>query len=211
VTGSRSPRKPVLVACLAAAVQPATLSSVQPQWVIETGHGTMSPVTSRQPHNNGRHARPDPPSGVRSLPLSPDPPRQHADASLGELVREAATHFSTLFRAEVELAKAEVTAEVRKGVKGSVFFVLALTILIFSLFFLFIAVAQVLAIWLPQWAAFSIVFGLMVVASAVFALLGWRRVRSIRKPERTISSVRDTGVVLTRRHAHQHGAEQPRG
>lgn len=144
------------------------------------------------------------------MPLSPDPPRQHADASLGELVREAATHFSTLFRAEVELAKAEVTAEVRKGVKGSIFFIVALTILIFSLFFLFIAVAQVLAVWLPQWAAFSIVFALMVVVAAGFGLLGWRRVRSIRKPERTISSVRDTGAALTRRRAHQHSADLPR-
>ncbi|MGH4009517.1 MAG: phage holin family protein [Pseudonocardiaceae bacterium] len=170
----------------------------------------MSPVTSRQPPSHGRHARPDLPSGVRSLPLSPDSPRHHADASLGELVREAATHFSTLFRAEVELAKAEVTAEVRKGVKGSIFFIVALAILIFSLFFLFIAVAQVLAVWLPQWAAFSIVFCLMLAVAAIFGLLGWRRVRSIRKPERTISTVRDTGAVLTRRRAYQHGADQPR-
>jgi hypothetical protein len=131
---------------------------------------------------------------------------QLADAPLGELVRDAATHFSTLFRAEVELAKAEVTAEVRKGAKGSVFFIIALSIVLFSLFFLFITLAQILAIWLPQWAGFGIVFGLMVVSAAVFALLGWRRVRSIRKPERTISTVRDTGVALTRRrsqHRHQ--------
>src|ERR687893_136656 len=66
----------------------------------------MWPVTSREPSGNGRHARPEIPSGTR-LPLSPEPSRQHAEASLGELVREAATHFSTLFRAEVELAKAE--------------------------------------------------------------------------------------------------------
>jgi hypothetical protein len=92
-----------------------------------------------------------------------------------------------------------VTAEVRKGVKGSIFFVLALTILLFSLFFLFIAVAEVLAIWLPQWAGFSIVFGLMLVASGGCALLGLRRMRSIRKPERTISTVRETGAALARR------------
>jgi membrane protein implicated in regulation of membrane protease activity len=99
----------------------------------------------------------------------------------------------------VELAKAEVTRELRKGVKGSVFFVIALTILLFSLFFLFITVAEVLAIWLPQWVGFGIVFGLMLAAAVGFALLGWRRMRSIRKPERTISTVRDTGAALTRR------------
>jgi uncharacterized membrane protein YqjE len=168
----------------------------------------MSAVTSRQPPSNGRHAKPELPPGVRSLPLSPDHPRPGDEVPLGELVRDAATHFSTLFRAEVELAKAEVTAEVRKGLKGSIFFVVALSILLFSLFFLFISVAEALAVWLPRWAAFSIVFGLMLVAAAGFALLGWRRVRSIRKPERTISSVRDTGAALTRRRGERRPAGQ---
>jgi uncharacterized membrane protein YqjE len=136
---------------------------------------------------------------------------QLADASLGELVREAATHFSTLFRAEVELAKTEVTAEVRKGVKGSLFFIIALTIILFSLFFLFITVAEVLAIWLPQWAAFGIVFGVMLTAAGAFALAGWRRVRSIRKPERTISTVRDTGAALIHRRSEHPSADPSRG
>ena len=57
-------------------------------------------------------------------------------------------------------------------------------------------VAEVLAIWLPQWAGFGIVFGLMLAAAGACALLGWRRVRSMRKPERTISTVRDTGAAL---------------
>jgi uncharacterized membrane protein YqjE len=168
--------------------------------VIEEGHGTMSQVTSMQ-SRHGRHAKPEPPPAVPSVPLAPEELPRLADASLGELVREAATHFSTLFRSEVELAKAELTSEVRKGIKGSIFFVLALTILLFSLFFLFIMVAEVLASWMPQWAGFGIVFGLMLATAAACALLGWRRMRSIRKPERTISTVRDTGAALTRRRA----------
>ncbi|MGH3771833.1 MAG: phage holin family protein [Pseudonocardiaceae bacterium] len=152
---------------------------------------------------------------MSAVPLSPEELPTLADASLGDLVREAATHCSTLFRSEVELAKAEVTAEVRKGVKGSIFFVLALTILLFSLFFLFITVAEVLAIWLPQWAGFGIVFALMLAAAAGCALLGWRRMRSIRKPERTISTVRGTKAALTSRHAGsprvgELSADQPR-
>jgi uncharacterized membrane protein YqjE len=170
--------------------------------VIESDHGTMSQVSSTQPRH-GRHAKPDPPPAGPSVPLSPVAFPQLADASLGELVREAATHFSTLFRSEVELAKAEVTAEVRKGVKGSVFFIIALTIVLFSLFFLFITIAEVLAIWLPQWAGFGIVFASMLAAAGASALLGWRRVRSIRKPERTISTVRETGAALTRPRSQQ--------
>lgn len=45
--------------------------------------------------------------------------------------------MSTLVRAEVALAKAEVTGEVKKGVQGSVFFIIALTVLLFSTFFFF--------------------------------------------------------------------------
>ncbi|MGH3939600.1 MAG: phage holin family protein [Pseudonocardiaceae bacterium] len=153
-------------------------------------------MTSSQPHRNGRHAKPEPSSKVPSLPLSPQPPPQPGEASLGDLVREATTHLSTLLRSEVELAKAEVAAEARKAVKGSLFFLVALAILIFSLVFLFIALGEVLDIWLPRSAAFSIIFGIMVVAAAGCALLGWRRVRSVRKPERTISSVRETGATL---------------
>ncbi|MFY9809117.1 MAG: phage holin family protein [Pseudonocardiaceae bacterium] len=165
-------------------------------------------MTATQPRT-GRHAKPEPPTAGPNVPLSPVELPQLADASLGDLVREAATHFSTLFRSEVELAKAEVTREVRKGVKGSVFFVIALTILLFSLFFLFITVAEVLAIWLPQWAGFGIVFGLMLAAAVAFALLGTRRMRSIRKPERTISTMRETGAALARRRNGDHAASEP--
>ena len=166
-------------------------------------------VTRAQHRHNGRHAKPEPPPAVPSLPLSPQRPPDPSQASLGDLVREATTHFSTLIRSEVELAKAEVTAEVRKGIKGSIMFIVALTILLFSLFFLFLAVGEILDIWLPRWAAFSIVFGLMLLAAAVFALLGWRRVRSVRKPERTITAVKETGEVLTHlRPNHQHSDHQ---
>jgi membrane protein implicated in regulation of membrane protease activity len=169
----------------------------------------MTRVTSTQPQHNGRHAKPERPPEAPSLPLVPDQARQPGEASLGDLVREATTHFSTLIRSEVELAKAEVTAEIRKGIKGSVLFIVALAILLFSLFFLFIAVGEVLAVWLPRWAAFSIVFGLMLLSAAVSALIGWRRVRSIRKPKRTIMAVRETGEVFTHlRPNHQHADAQ---
>lgn len=41
-------------------------------------------------------------------------------------VRDATTQVSTLVRAEVELAKAEITRDVKKGLTGSVFFILVL-------------------------------------------------------------------------------------
>lgn len=162
-------------------------------------------VTSTQHRRTGRHARQNSRPSVPSLPLSPERPPDPTQASLGELVREATTHLSTLLRSELELAKAELTAEVRKGVKGSIMFIVALSILLFSLFFLFFALGEILDVWLPRWAAFSIVFGMMLLVAGGFALFGWRRVRSVRKPERTITTVKETGEVFSHlRPDHQH-------
>ncbi|MDQ3151371.1 MAG: phage holin family protein [Actinomycetota bacterium] len=167
----------------------------------------MSAVSSaqtsipEQAYTNGRHARLDTPPTVSAIPLTPDLSPQHAEASLGGLVKEATTHLSTLIRSEVELAKAEVTAEVRKGVKGSIFFVVALTVLLFSLFFAFLAIGEILDIWLPRSAAFGIVFVLMLLIAGAFGFLGYLRVRSIRKPERTITSMRESAQAVARRGA----------
>jgi uncharacterized membrane protein YqjE len=141
----------------------------------------------------------DVPPVLPSIPLAREIPASAGDQSIGALVREATAHVSTLVRAEVELARAEVTSEVKKGLQGSIYFVVALTILLFSLFFAFFALGEVLDIWLPRSAAFGIVFGIMLLAAALFGLLGYLRVRRIRKPERTISSLKESAQVLTHR------------
>ena len=141
----------------------------------------------------------DVPPVLPSIPLAPEAARSAGEKTIGGLVSDVTTQLSNLVRAEVELAKAEVTAEVRKGVTGSVFFVVAAVIGLFSLFFLFFTFAELLSVWLVRWAAFAIVFGVMVLAAALFALLGYRKVRKIRKPERTIESLRESAQVLQHR------------
>ncbi|MEU4343679.1 phage holin family protein [Nocardia sp. NPDC023852] len=131
---------------------------------------------------------------VTSIPLSDADPL--GSASFGSLVRDATEQMSTLVRAEVELAKAEVTGEIKKGVQGSVYFILALTVLLFSTFFFFFFVGELLDVWLVRWAAFLIVFLLMIVATAMLALLGYLRVKKLRAPEKTIDSLKQARTVL---------------
>ncbi|MGQ0841297.1 phage holin family protein [Actinokineospora sp.] len=161
----------------------------------------MSQVTSA--HGNGDRDGSGLPR-VPSIPLTDDRAvAAMGDQSLGNLVKDATTHLSTLVRAEVELAKSEVTGEIKKALKGSIFFVIALVVVLYSSFFLFFALAELLAdIGLVRSAAFGIVFGLMLLLAGLFGFLGWRKVRSIRSPERTISSFKDTAAALTHRGEH---------
>ncbi|CAM3075725.1 phage holin family protein [Skermania piniformis] len=143
----------------------------------------------------GRHAAPDQ-ATIASIPLSDVDVQVPGQESIGSLVRDATTQMSTLVRAEVELAKAEVTDEVKKGLQGSVFFLVALTVLLFSTFFFFFFLAELLNTWVWRWLAFLIVFLIMVVITGVFALLGYLRVRRLRAPEKTIDSLKAARTVL---------------
>jgi uncharacterized membrane protein YqjE len=144
-----------------------------------------------------------------SIPLAPESERAAGEQSIGGLVRDVTTHVSALVRGEIELAKTEITAEVKKGVTGSVFFVVAGVIGLFSLFFLFFTLGEVLDIWLPRWAAFAIVFAVMLLFAGIAALIGYSKVRKIRKPERTISSLKDTAEMLSSRGRHNAQPELP--
>ena len=133
-----------------------------------------------------------------SIPLAPEPVKPLSEQSIGNLVKEATAHVSTLVRAEVELARAEVTAEVKKGLQGSIFFIVALVIVL----------QPVLPVLHHRGSDRDLAAGvgglrhhvrIMLLAAGLFGLLGYLRVRKIRKPERTISSLKESAQVLTHR------------
>ncbi|WP_461153014.1 phage holin family protein [Saccharopolyspora tripterygii] len=141
---------------------------------------------------------------VNSIPLSEE--RTAPDGqSIGALVKDATTHLSTLVRSEVELAKSEIAGEIKKGLRGSVYFILALCVLGFSLFFLFFTAAEGLhALGLWRWAAFGIVFLAMLLVAGLFGLLGYLKVRKIGAPKRTMESLKETKNITKR-----HKSEEP--
>jgi len=124
-------------------------------------------------------------------------------ASLGNLVKEASTQVSTLVRAEIELAKLEVTKSVKEGAIGGAFFVAAATVALFSLFFFWLMIGEILSTFLARWLAFTIVFVLMVLIAAALAFLGVRKVKKVKKPEQTIASINETAQALKSAATHQ--------
>ncbi|HST63672.1 MAG TPA: phage holin family protein [Mycobacteriales bacterium] len=115
--------------------------------------------------------------------------------SVGELVRRASEHVSTLVRAEIELAKTEVSGTVKRAGVGGGMLAAAGVILLFSVPFLFVVIAEVLvAIGLPRWLSYLIVWVVFLLIAAVLALLGRRQLKKMSKPERTLKTAKDTAT-----------------
>nr|WP_306428449.1 MULTISPECIES: phage holin family protein [unclassified Corynebacterium] len=113
------------------------------------------------------------------------------NGSIGSLVSDATSQMSSLFRAEVELAKAELAQEAKKGAIGGGLFGVAGVIALYSSFFFFFMIAEVLKIWLASWAAYLIVFLVMIGLAAILALIGLKKVKKIGAPKKTIQSVNE--------------------
>jgi hypothetical protein len=116
-----------------------------------------------------------------------------AEPSLGQLVNDASTHLSALIHGEIELAKLELRSSVKNAGTGLGLFAAAGVVALFSLIYFFQAIAETLARFLvPRWAAFFIVFGLLLLSAGLFAYIGYKQVKRVRAPARTIKTTRET-------------------
>ncbi|MGW8592731.1 phage holin family protein [Dietzia sp. NPDC055340] len=135
-----------------------------------------------------------------SIPLHDADSIGRGDASIGTLVKNASTHVSTLMRAEIELAKTEVTEQVKKAATGSGFFVAALVLLLTSFFPFVFMWAKLISMWFGtktwDWMGFLIVFVVLLLLAGLFAFLGYLKIKKIRKPQRTIDSVNDLKLAM---------------
>lgn len=128
---------------------------------------------------------------ANSIPLSDVDTSLTGQASIGQLVSNASEQISSLVRAEMELAKTELTASAKKGGIGAGLFGVAGTIALYSSFFFFFFLAELLDLWLDRWAAFLIVFLIMLVLAGVLALAGFKNVKKVKAPEKTIQSAKE--------------------
>ena len=114
------------------------------------------------------------------------------EPTLGELVSTATRDLSTLIRTEVQLAKVEIKREVTAAGKGAGLFGGAGFAGLFALIFLSIAAAYGIS-WLGiglGWG-FFIVGMVYLLAAAVLALTGRKKIKEVGPPEKTIETVKD--------------------
>jgi hypothetical protein len=115
------------------------------------------------------------------------------DQSLGELVATATRDLSLLVHKEVELAKAEIAAELKKAGVGAGLLGGAGFIGYFALLLLCVAAALGLSAGadIPTWAGFLCVGGAFAGAAGLVALLGIGSLVRVGPPQRTIRTVKD--------------------
>ncbi|MDQ1704498.1 MAG: hypothetical protein QOF18_864 [Frankiaceae bacterium] len=118
---------------------------------------------------------------------------QGGDQSLGELVSTATRDLSALIHKEIELAKTEISAELKRAGIGAGLLGGAGFIGFFAMLLLSVAAALGLAAgtdW-PVWAGFLIVGGAYAGGAGLFAVLGLGKVVKVGPPQRTIRTVKD--------------------
>ena len=175
--------------------------------VVIIGHDSPSPVMGMFPPNRSPHLQ----GGALVAHSSPSSRRVgNEEASIGTLVQSALADFSTLMRAEVELAKTEISKSAKKAGIGAGSFGAAGVVLAFSVFFIGIALAEFLT-WLGliRWVSYLIVWFLFVLVAAMAAFIGMRFMKKIEKPERTIESLRELPEVMHREGPGQRHREVP--
>ena len=125
---------------------------------------------------------------------------EDTEPSIGQLVQEASTQFSAVLHGEIELAKLELRSSIKNGGVGVGLFVGALVLLVFSLTFGLLALAEGIAaagIW--RWAAFLIVFGFLLLLIGLMVFIGIKKVKRVKAPERTIATSKETVAALKHR------------
>jgi uncharacterized membrane protein YqjE len=126
-----------------------------------------------------------------------------AQPSIGQLVQEASTQFSAVLHGEIELAKLELRSSVKNAGAGVGLFIGAVVLLVFSLTFGLIALAEgIVAMHIWRWAAYLIVFGFLLLLIGALVFLGIKSVKRVKAPERTIATSKETVAYLKQHDQH---------
>lgn len=126
-------------------------------------------------------------------------PAETEEPTIGRLVADASRDISSLIQNEIALAKSELRVSVKNGGVGAGLFGAAAFLALLAVVMLSIAFAYFLTMagLHPAWA-FLIVFGAYVLVAALLVLLGIRKVKKVKAPERAIHQAQEAKTVFQR-------------
>ena len=122
--------------------------------------------------------------------------RDRADDSLLTLLGDLPDLVSNLVKAEIDAAKTWIARTSKDAGIGSVWFLVALFFLFWSIPALGAFTIIGLSSWMPAWLASLIVFVLGIVLVAIFAVLGLLRFKRLSRSENPAKAIKvDARIV----------------
>ncbi len=116
---------------------------------------------------------------------------QAEDRSLSELVSDVTGEIATLFRKEVELARAETSEQISKAAKAGAMLGAAAVVGLLTLILLAFAAAWGLSEVVPEGVAFLIVGLVFGLVAAVLASAGKKKIASVKPmPDQTVQTLK---------------------
>jgi uncharacterized membrane protein YqjE len=136
-------------------------------------------------------------AGEHATGVSEDGISSEEEPTLGRLVADASRDISTLIQSEIALAKSELKVSVKAGGVGAALLALAAFVCLIVIILASITIAQFI-IWagLDPWWAYLIVTGFYLLLAVLLALLGIRRLKKVRAPEKTIATAKEIPQAL---------------
>ncbi|MDR6866885.1 ABC-type antimicrobial peptide transport system permease subunit [Microbacterium resistens] len=126
--------------------------------------------------------------------------RDRADDSLLTLLGDLPDLISNLVKAEIDAAKVWISRTAKDAGIGSVWFLVALFFLFWAIPVLLVFAIAGISSWWPVWLSAIVVFGMLLLAVAVFGLLGvlqFRRLTARTNPAQAVAEdiriVREAG------------------
>lgn len=125
--------------------------------------------------------------------------RQQDEPTIGRLIKDAQSDFSTIMRKEIQLAKSELKVSVTAGGVGIGLVGAALFLLVLAVIMLSVAIAYLIH-WngsgLDLYWAFLIVFGFYVLLAGLLLFLAVRSFKRVKAPEKAIEQGREIPRAL---------------
>ena len=150
-----------------------------------------------EPKPRSRSRRAAPPAAPAVEPVqaaveAPPPAPAPEERPLGELLADATTELTALFRKELELAKLETKEQITQASRAGALFGATALVTFLAVLLLSFAAAWGLAEIVPEGVAFLIVGVIYGVLAALFFAEGRRRMAGVRPvPEKTIETLKE--------------------
>jgi hypothetical protein len=120
--------------------------------------------------------------------------------SLGPMVSGVTEDLSLLVHDQIALTKSELRQSAKVAATSSAMLVAAAVVAFLALVFLLVTAAYgLVAAGLPTWAGFGIVTLVLIIVTVVLGLVGAKRLRRVRGPERSAYQLSETKAMLARR------------